>query len=159
MRIYIVNIYQSEENNPHDLVGIVKEIGAEGKKAFTNFDELWKILNLMKKEPNRCKKHTDSNDNKSTTKNSIKDKDNDLKYPELVARIKNQFSFSGNQVIPNLSGEYVAFEDLSTGKYLIKLWHVRTGVVFEIRAGMVFNAPMTPKVTAPCTPTNPKCKR
>lgn len=159
MRIYILNIYPSEENNPHDdLVGIVEEVGAEGKKAFTNFDELWKILNLMKKETNCCKKHTDDN-NKSVIKDSIKDKDNDLKYLELVARAKNQFSLSGNQVLPNLSGEYVAFEDLSTGKYLIKLWHVRTGTVFEIRAGIVLNAPMTPKVTAPCTPINPKCKR
>jgi hypothetical protein len=159
MRIYILNIYQSEEDNPHNLVGIIKEIGAEGKKAFSNFDELWKILNLMKKESNRCKKHMDGNNNKCTTENSIKDKDNDLKYPELVASIKNQFLLSGNQVIPNLSGEYVAFEDLSTGKYLIKLWHVRTGAVFEIRAGLVLNAPTTPKMTAPCTQTNPKCKR
>jgi hypothetical protein len=29
-------------------VGVVEEIGIKGKKAFTNYDELWEILSLQK---------------------------------------------------------------------------------------------------------------
>jgi len=29
-------------------VGVVEEIGTKGKKAFTNYDELWEILSLRK---------------------------------------------------------------------------------------------------------------
>ncbi len=50
MDTYIVHIYRFEKDNPRHLVGIVESI--EGKKreksAFTNLDELWKILNCPK---------------------------------------------------------------------------------------------------------------
>jgi hypothetical protein len=42
---YIVRIYRYEKSNPRKLVGTVEEVGADGKKAFVNLDELWKILN------------------------------------------------------------------------------------------------------------------
>ena len=42
---YIVRIYRYQKDNPRKLVGTVEEVGAEGKKAFISFDELWKILN------------------------------------------------------------------------------------------------------------------
>jgi hypothetical protein len=29
-------------------MGVVEEVGAKGKKAFTNYDELWDILNSSK---------------------------------------------------------------------------------------------------------------
>jgi len=29
-------------------MGVVEEVGAKGKKAFTNYDELWEILNYPK---------------------------------------------------------------------------------------------------------------
>jgi hypothetical protein len=45
MKTYIVRIYRCEKNVPRSLVGVVEEVGVEGKKAFTNLDELWKILN------------------------------------------------------------------------------------------------------------------
>ncbi|MBI5182102.1 MAG: hypothetical protein HZA06_04210 [Nitrospirae bacterium] len=47
METHVVRIYRYEKNNPKRLVGIVETIGEEGeaKKAFTNLDELWKILN------------------------------------------------------------------------------------------------------------------
>lgn len=45
MHNYIVRIYRKERDNPGLLVGTVEEVGAEGKKAFTTFDELWDILN------------------------------------------------------------------------------------------------------------------
>jgi len=41
---YIVRIYRFEKDTPHNLVGIVEEVGVKGKKAFTNYDELWDIL-------------------------------------------------------------------------------------------------------------------
>jgi hypothetical protein len=41
---YIVRIYRFEKKNPRYLVGVVEEIGVKGKKAFTNYDELWNIL-------------------------------------------------------------------------------------------------------------------
>ncbi|MEW6377580.1 MAG: hypothetical protein AB1502_17555 [Thermodesulfobacteriota bacterium] len=41
---YVVRIYRFDENNPRQLVGVVEEVGIKGKKAFTNYDELWDIL-------------------------------------------------------------------------------------------------------------------
>lgn len=41
---YIVRIYRFDKKNPRYLVGVVEEIGIRGKKAFTNYDELWEIL-------------------------------------------------------------------------------------------------------------------
>jgi hypothetical protein len=41
---YVVRIYRFDKNNPRNLVGVVEEVGVKGKKAFTNYDELWEIL-------------------------------------------------------------------------------------------------------------------
>lgn len=50
METHVVRIYRYEKNNPRRIVGIVETIGEgdEVKKAFTNLDELWKILNPSK---------------------------------------------------------------------------------------------------------------
>ena len=45
---YIVRIYRFGKKNPRHLVGVVEEVGIKGKKAFTNYDELWDILNSRK---------------------------------------------------------------------------------------------------------------
>ena len=45
---YVVRIYRFDKKNPRHLVGVVEEIGIKGKKAFTNYDELWEILSLQK---------------------------------------------------------------------------------------------------------------
>ena len=45
---FIVRIYRFEKDNPKSLVGVVEEVGVKGKKAFTNYDELWEILNSPK---------------------------------------------------------------------------------------------------------------
>lgn len=45
MNSYIVRIYREEKDNPRNFVGTVEEAGGEEKKAFTNLDELWAILN------------------------------------------------------------------------------------------------------------------
>jgi hypothetical protein len=46
---YIVRIYRFKEDVPKHIVGVVEEVGAKGKKAFNNYDELWEILNSRKK--------------------------------------------------------------------------------------------------------------
>jgi hypothetical protein len=73
-----------------------------------------------------------------------------------IAKFEEQFSFLGNPVIRNLSGEYLAFEDLSDGKYHIKLWHVRSGAVFDVLVGLALNAPIPSNLNVP---TNPKTNR
>lgn len=42
---YIIHVYRFKKNNPGALVGVVEEVGAKGKKAFTNYVELWEVLN------------------------------------------------------------------------------------------------------------------
>jgi len=44
VKSYIVRIYRELEKDPRNLVGIVEEVGTEGRKAFTNLDELWAIF-------------------------------------------------------------------------------------------------------------------
>ena len=48
MNCYIVRIYRQEAKHPRKFVGVVEEVGAEGKRAFTNYDELWEILKPAK---------------------------------------------------------------------------------------------------------------
>ena len=47
MENFIIRIYRFEKNNPRGLVGIVESVEGERreKRAFTNFDDLWEILN------------------------------------------------------------------------------------------------------------------
>ena len=45
---YIVRICRKEKDNPGCFVGVVEEVGVDEKKAFTNYDELWRILNTKK---------------------------------------------------------------------------------------------------------------
>ena len=47
---YIVRIYRSEKGNPRKLVGLVEEVGKDGRRGFTNLDELWGILNQAGKD-------------------------------------------------------------------------------------------------------------
>ncbi len=45
---FIVRIYRFNEDRPGRLVGVVEEAGSKLKNAFTNYDELWNILNSTK---------------------------------------------------------------------------------------------------------------
>ena len=47
---YIVSIYRGEKDKPRSLVGVVEEVGLRGRKAFTNLDELWEIINPVIRE-------------------------------------------------------------------------------------------------------------
>jgi hypothetical protein len=44
MDSYIVRIYRRGKKDPRLLVGLVEEVGCEGRKAFTTLDDLWAIL-------------------------------------------------------------------------------------------------------------------
>lgn len=55
MENYIVRIYRHEKGKPQRLMGIVEQVGEEGKRAFTQYDELWEILNAP---PGRAGKAT-----------------------------------------------------------------------------------------------------
>ena len=46
---YIVRIYRSKKGKPRGIVGVVEQIGVKGRKAFTDYDELWEILSSSKK--------------------------------------------------------------------------------------------------------------
>ena len=56
---YIVRLYRFRKDNPRSLLGVVEEVGVEGKRAFTNYDELWDILNSPK-NINHMKKPTNA---------------------------------------------------------------------------------------------------
>ena len=58
MNTYVVRVYRSEGDKPQLLVGVVEEVGVEGKKAFNNLDELWTILNPRGKEATELKTGT-----------------------------------------------------------------------------------------------------
>jgi hypothetical protein len=55
METYIIRIYRGEKDNPRTFVGIVEEVGGEGKRAFTNMDDLWEILNPKKMDSSGSK--------------------------------------------------------------------------------------------------------
>ncbi len=57
MDSYMIRIYRKEENNPQMLVGIVQKVGADWKEVFSTLDELWSILNPVKKELTKRKKN------------------------------------------------------------------------------------------------------
>ena len=64
---YIVRIYRFQKNNPRHLVGVVESVEGERreKKAFTNLDDLWEILNCQR-DPNLSTKST-----RNTTKTRL----------------------------------------------------------------------------------------
>ena len=58
MNTYVVRVYRSDEDKARLLVGVVEEVGIEGKKAFNNLEELWAILNPREKEATQLKTGT-----------------------------------------------------------------------------------------------------
>jgi hypothetical protein len=47
---YIVRIYRRETRDWPGLVGIVEEVGVEGRRAFSTLEELWAILTASRRE-------------------------------------------------------------------------------------------------------------
>ena len=56
MTSYLVRIYRKADNNPRLLVGIVEEVGKDGKNAFHTLYELWDILNPKKEKQTKQRK-------------------------------------------------------------------------------------------------------
>jgi hypothetical protein len=56
MKDYLIRIHSPEKNDPRILVGVIREVGVEGNRAFSNLDELWSILNSPKAETGKSKK-------------------------------------------------------------------------------------------------------
>jgi hypothetical protein len=56
MKTFIVHIYKCEKKDSHSLLGVVEEVGHEGKMAFTNPDDLLKIMS-----PKEMQEETDAN--------------------------------------------------------------------------------------------------
>ncbi len=47
---YIVRIYRRNRDDTRKIAGLVETVGKDEKKSFTSQEELWRILNLGKKE-------------------------------------------------------------------------------------------------------------
>ncbi len=45
MDYYIIRIYRAEKDKPEKLTGVVERVGRQDERAFSRYDELWKILN------------------------------------------------------------------------------------------------------------------
>jgi len=52
---YIIRIYRYDKAHPRRIVGTAERVGDQDKRAFTNLDELWVILNPDKKKERRRK--------------------------------------------------------------------------------------------------------
>jgi hypothetical protein len=48
VQTYIVKIYRQRPDSHRSIVGMVEEVGVNGKKAFNTYDELWEIVNPAK---------------------------------------------------------------------------------------------------------------
>ena len=56
MKKYILSIYRGEKDKPKSLVGVVEEVGLKDRKAFTNLDELWEIINPVDRKTDKLEK-------------------------------------------------------------------------------------------------------
>jgi hypothetical protein len=56
MKTFIVHIYGFKKNDPRSFLGVAEEVGREGKRAFTNPDDLLKIMS-----PKEMQEETDAN--------------------------------------------------------------------------------------------------
>jgi len=73
MKKYIVDIYRCEKDKPRSIVGVAEEVGAKGKKAFANFDELWEMLNpgLREESENMSEFQTPSRESRKHVRKNI----------------------------------------------------------------------------------------
>jgi hypothetical protein len=55
VKSYIVRIYSSSKKFSSNFVGTVETVSSKQKKAFSNADELWKILSSTVNEPKPSK--------------------------------------------------------------------------------------------------------
>jgi beta propeller repeat protein len=67
----------------------------------------------------------------------------DILLSDLTAGTTQRLALTGDQVNPNISGDFVAFEDVVAGFYHVKLWYLLSDEVFDLTA-----APGGPPATA-----------
>ncbi|MGA8046215.1 MAG: PxKF domain-containing protein [Dermatophilaceae bacterium] len=65
-----------------------------------------------------------------------KDGERDIYAYDVTTRQTRRLTLAGSQNNPNISGDVVAFEDVSTGMYRIMLWHLPTGAVLQLTDGL-----------------------
>ena len=61
--------------------------------------------------------------------------DRDIYAYDLDSGTERRLALPGAQVNPSISGDFVAFEDVATGVYHVRLWHVPSGAVFDTTVG------------------------
>jgi hypothetical protein len=73
LKNYILRIYQYKKNDPHRFVGVVDRPDKKEKRAFTNLDELWDILNPghQKESENMCEIQTPSRESRKHIRKNI----------------------------------------------------------------------------------------
>lgn len=63
-----------------------------------------------------------------------RDGEKDIYVYDLVSSEERRLMLPGDQLNPNISGDFIAFEDLSSGLYHVSLWHLPTDTVYDIPA-------------------------
>lgn len=66
---------------------------------------------------------------------SYKDGERDIHAYDVTTGQTRRLTLPGSQNNPNISGDVVAFEDVSTGTYHIMLWHLPTEAVLQLTDG------------------------
>jgi hypothetical protein len=75
VKTYILRIYRYKKGKPHNLVGLVEEVGAKGSRGFTNLEELWEILSSPTSQHSSLQATRESR--KKVFKNTDRDKGGD----------------------------------------------------------------------------------
>jgi hypothetical protein len=58
---YIIRVYRCQKDNPQKFVGTVEKVGLKTKLSFTNYEELWEILNAPEHGIDRKKERAGKN--------------------------------------------------------------------------------------------------
>ncbi|HCF56523.1 MAG TPA: hypothetical protein DFS52_00810, partial [Myxococcales bacterium] len=62
----------------------------------------------------------------------LRDGDRDIYLFDLRTGEELRLELPGEQIYPNISGDFVAFEELAGEGYHIRLWHLPSGAVFDV---------------------------
>ena len=96
MESYVIRIYRRDEQNPHNIIGLVEDVGLEAKTPFHNIEELIDIL---------IGKYTESKQGGKRKNNRLK-----LRLPVRIDGVdENGKRFTEDAFIANISsyGAYI----------------------------------------------------
>jgi beta propeller repeat protein len=74
-------------------------------------------------------------DGNTVVYDSYKDGERDIIAHDLNTGVERRLSMPGSQSNPNVSGDVVAFDDVSTGNYHVALWHLPTNTMLPLTNG------------------------